>query len=250
MSKEELVAIVTGAGSGIGFAIAKEFLLNNIKVCLNDLNQESLIKAEEKILEEGIERSSFLTVRGDISNEDEVENLFNSTSKSIGECSILVNNAGIVQQKKFHNLSFDDWKKMLSVHLDGCFLCCKQAIPEMLKNKKGIIINIASQLGQIGGIDLAHYSAAKAGIIGFTKSLAREYSNFGIRVNAIAPGPIDTELVMNLSDEWRNEKRQSLPLEKFGKPEDVAKTALFLASDNAKIYVGQTLGPNSGDVML
>jgi len=139
---------------------------------------------------------------------------------------------------------------MLSVHLNGCFLCCKQAIPDMLKNKKGIIINIASQLGQIGGIDLAHYSTAKAGIIGFTKSLAREYSDDGIRVNAIAPGPIDTELVMNLSDEWRNEKRQSLPLGKFGKPEDVAKTALFLASENARIYVGQTLGPNSGDVML
>ncbi len=250
MSQKELVAIVTGAGSGIGFAIAKEFLLNNMKVCLNDSNEESLNKAEGKILKEGIANSSFLTVKGDISNENDVENLFNISSKKLGRCSILVNNAGIVQQKKFHNLSFDDWKKMLSVHLDGCFLCCKQAIPDMLKNKNGIIINIASQLGQIGGIDLSHYSAAKAGIIGFTKSLAREYSNNGIRVNAIAPGPIDTELVMNLSDEWRNEKKKSLPLEKFGKPEDVAKTALFLSSENAKIYVGQTLGPNSGDVML
>ena len=139
---------------------------------------------------------------------------------------------------------------MLSVHLDGCFLCCKYAIPQMLKRKNGIIINIASQLGQIGGIDLSHYSAAKAGIIGLTKSLAKEYSEKGIRVNAIAPGPIETELVKELSEDWRNKKRESLPLKKFGEPEDVAKTALFLSSDDAKIFVGQTLGPNSGDVML
>ena len=250
MNEKKLTAIITGAASGIGFAIAKEFLKNNITVCMNDINENNLKIAKNKLLSEGIDNSLLLTVSGDVSEENEVKNIFEVTVKKIGECSILVNNAGIVQEKPFHHLTFDDWKKMLSVHLDGCFLCCKYAIPQMLKRKKGIIINIASQLGQIGGIDLSHYSAAKAGIIGLTKSLAKEYSEKGIRVNAIAPGPIETELVKELSEDWRNKKRESLPLKKFGEPEDVAKTALFLSSDDAKIFVGQTLGPNSGDVML
>ena len=250
MNKEKLTAVITGAASGIGFAIANEFLKNDINVCMNDIDEKNLKVAKKKLLEEGINHSSLITVKGDVSNEIDVQNIFELTSKNIGDCDILVNNAGIVQEKCFHHITFDDWKRMLSVHLDGCFLCCKYAISTMLQNEKGIIINIASQLGQIGGIDLSHYSAAKAGIIGLTKSLAKEYSEKGIRVNAIAPGPIETELVKKLSEDWRNQKRESLPLKRFGEPEDVAKTALFLSSDNAKIFVGQTLGPNSGDVML
>ena len=113
-----------------------------------------------------------------------------------------------------------------------------------------MIVNRAAQLGQIGGIELAHYAAAKAGIIGLTKSLARELSRRGVRVNAVAPGPIDTELVQNLSPAWRQSKLAELPLGRFGKPDDVAETVLFLASPAAGIYAGQTLGPNSGDVML
>ena len=120
----------------------------------------------------------------------------------------------------------------------------------MLAAGEGVIVNIASQLGQIGGVELTHYSAAKAGIIGLTKALAREVSGRGVRVNAVAPGPINTELVLGLSEEWRNAKRAELPLGRFGEPEDVAETVAFLASPAARIYVGQTLGPNSGDVML
>jgi 3-oxoacyl-[acyl-carrier protein] reductase len=120
----------------------------------------------------------------------------------------------------------------------------------MLAAGDGVIINIASQLAQIGGIELTHYSAAKAGIIGFTKSLAREVSTRGVRVNAVAPGPIATELSMSLSEEWRRAKTAELPLGRFGEPEDVAETVAFLASPAAQIYVGQTLCPNSGDVML
>jgi 3-oxoacyl-[acyl-carrier protein] reductase len=120
----------------------------------------------------------------------------------------------------------------------------------MLSRGSGIIVNVASQLGQIGGIELCHYSAAKAGIIGLTKSLAREVSNQGVRVNAVAPGPINTELVLGLSDEWRDAKSAELPLGRFGEPHEVAETVAFLVSDGAALYVGQTLGPNSGDVML
>jgi 3-oxoacyl-[acyl-carrier protein] reductase len=120
----------------------------------------------------------------------------------------------------------------------------------MLEAGSGVIVNIASQLGQIGGVELTHYSAAKAGIIGLTKALAREVSAAGVRVNAVAPGPINTDLVLALSEDWRKAKAAELPLGRFGAPEDVAATVAFLASEDAKIYVGQTLGPNSGDVML
>ena len=120
----------------------------------------------------------------------------------------------------------------------------------MIKSGKGAIVNIASQLGQIGGVDLVHYSGAKSAIIGITKSLAREVSAQGVRVNAVAPGPINTPLVMNLSETWRKTKAAELPLGRFGEPEEVAAAVAFLLSDQASLFVGQTIGPNSGDVML
>jgi 3-oxoacyl-[acyl-carrier protein] reductase len=123
-------------------------------------------------------------------------------------------------------------------------------LPAMLARKQGVIVNIASQLGQIGGVDLVHYSGAKAAIIGMTKALAREVSASGVRVNAVAPGPINTPLVMALSDDWRKAKAAQLPLGRFGEPQEVAATVAFLCSPEASLFVGQTLGPNSGDVML
>jgi 3-oxoacyl-[acyl-carrier protein] reductase len=126
----------------------------------------------------------------------------------------------------------------------------KAALPAMLAAGAGGIVNVASQLGQIGGVELVHYSSAKAAIIGMTKALAREVSARGVRVNAVAPGPINTPLVMQLSEDWRAAKRAELPLGRFGEPEEVAETVAFLASPAASLFVGQTLGPNSGDVML
>jgi 3-oxoacyl-[acyl-carrier protein] reductase len=126
----------------------------------------------------------------------------------------------------------------------------KAVLGGMLRKEKGVIVNIASQLGQIGGMELVHYSAAKAGIIGLTKALAREVSARGVRVNAVAPGPINTPLVMALSKDWRKAKAAQLPLGRFGEPEEVAAAVAFLLSDNASLFVGQTIGPNSGDVML
>jgi 3-oxoacyl-[acyl-carrier protein] reductase len=129
-------------------------------------------------------------------------------------------------------------------------LMTRAVINDMLKAGKGSIVNIASQLGQIGGVDLVHYSGAKAAIIGMTKALAREVSAQGVRVNAVAPGPINTPLVRNLSETWRKSKAAELPLGRFGEPEEVAATVAFLLSDEASLFVGQTIGPNSGDVML
>ncbi|MEH6545686.1 MAG: 3-oxoacyl-ACP reductase FabG [Sneathiella sp.] len=240
-------AIVTGAGAGIGRAIAKRLAEDGAKIVVMDLNFDAAQETAQFILDHG---NVAFAVGGDVSCPEDVEKAFTACEENWGHCNLLVNNAGIAQQIAFTEMTVEDWDRMISVHLRGCFLFCRRAVPNMLENRDGIIVNITSQLGQIGGVELVHYSAAKAGIIGLTKALAREISNTGVRVNAVAPGPINTELVATLSAEWRETKTKELPLGRFGEPEDVAATVAFLATDDAQIYVGQTLGPNSGDVML
>lgn len=240
-------AIVTGAGSGIGKAIALRLAADGAKVVVNDLNIELAEKTSAQIKAND---GTAIAVSGDVSSSDDVNRTFDVCESVHGDCDLLVNNAGIVQQIRFSEMADTDWDRMISIHLRGTYLGCRRAIGPMLSNGAGTIINIASQLGQIGGIELVHYSAAKAGIIGLTRALAREVSDAGVRVNAVAPGPINTELVMALSEEWRAAKAAELPLGRFGEPDDVAATVAFLASDESKTYVGQTLGPNSGDVML
>ena len=244
-SLAEHVAIVTGAGSGIGRAIAQRLAREGAAVIANDLSGEAA-----QAVAASLKGARMIAVQGDVSEPGDVERLFAACEREYGACSLLVNNAGIVHQARFEMLSVADWDRMIAIHLRGNFLCARRAIGAMLEAKDGVIVNIASQLGQIGGIELCHYSAAKAGIIGFTKALAREVSARGVRVNAVAPGPINTELVKRLSPEWRAAKARELPLGHFGEPEDVADTIAFLASPQARLYVGQTLGPNSGDVML
>lgn len=244
------IVLVTGAGSGIGSAIAKRLAKDGARVFLNDIDSEKLNTINAEILNSGCADNQVGSMVGDVSSPTDMKAIFQACLKKFDDLSMLVNNAGILQQKSFADISVDDWDRMINVHLKGCFLGCKFAVPLFKKRGEGIIVNIASQLGQIGAAELTHYASAKAGIIGFTKSLAREVSKHKIKVNAVAPGPINTELVLGLSEDWRNEKAQQLPLGHFGEPDDVAATVAFLASDDAKIYVGQTLGPNSGDVML
>ena len=238
------IAIVTGAASGIGRATATKLVAAGARVVIADRNLDGAQAVAAALGERAI------AVAVDVSDEHAVAGMVDACRAAFGDCTLLVNNAGIVQQGRFETLSVPDWDRMIAVHLRGTFLCTHAVIAPMLAGGDGVIVNIASQLGQIGGIELTHYAAAKAGIIGFTKSLAREVSARGVRVNAVAPGPINTELSAMLSPEWRRAKAAELPLGHFGEPEDVADTVLFLASPAAKIYVGQTLGPNSGDVML
>ena len=240
-------AVVTGAGAGIGRAIALRLASEGARVVVNDLDESAAAKAAEDIANAG---GTALAVQGDVSTQADVDRAFALCESEWGHCTLAVNNAGIVQQVRLSEMTAMDFDRMVAVHLRGAFLGCRRAINPMLEAGSGVIINIASQLGQIGGVELTHYSAAKAGIIGLTKSLAREVSASGVRVNAVAPGPINTELVLGLSEDWRKAKAAELPLGHFGAPEDVAATVAFLASEDAKIYVGQTLGPNSGDVML
>ncbi|MCL6437471.1 MAG: 3-oxoacyl-ACP reductase FabG [Rubrobacteraceae bacterium] len=241
------VALVTGAGSGIGRAVALRLAEEGYAVAVNDLKPDTAEGAASAIREAG---GAAEAVPGDVSDPESVHAFFERAREVFGAPEVLVNNAGFLQQKPFVELTIEDFDRMISVHLRGTFLCIKEALPEMLSRGRGVIVNVASQLGQIGGIELCHYSAAKAGIIGLTKALAREVSARGVRVNAVAPGPINTELVQGLSEEWRRAKAAELPLGRFGEPEEVAETVAFLVSDRASLYVGQTLGPNSGDVML
>jgi NAD(P)-dependent dehydrogenase (short-subunit alcohol dehydrogenase family) len=241
------VALVTGAGSGIGRAIAEKLGKEGERVVVNDLKGEAADEVVAGIKESGGEASS---APGDVSDVEDVDRIVTAAREAYGSPEILVNNAGFLQQKRFVDLTVEDFDRMIAVHLRGTFLCTRAVLPEMLSRGGGIVVNVASQLGQIGGIELCHYSAAKAGIIGLTKSLAREVSAQGVRVNAVAPGPINTELILGLSEEWQRAKAADLPLGRFGEPAEVAETVAFLVSDGATLYVGQTLGPNSGDVML
>jgi NAD(P)-dependent dehydrogenase (short-subunit alcohol dehydrogenase family) len=241
------VALVTGAGSGIGRAIAEKLGKEGERVVVNDLKGEAADEVVAGIKESGGEASS---APGDVSDVEDVDRIVAAAREAYGSPEILVNNAGFLQQKRFVDLAVEDFDRMIAVHLRGTFLCTRAVLPEMLSRGGGIVVNVASQLGQIGGIELCHYSAAKAGIIGLTKSLAREVSAQGVRVNAVAPGPINTELILGLSEEWQRAKAAELPLGRFGEPAEVAETVAFLVSDGATLYVGQTLGPNSGDVML
>ena len=241
------VAIVTGAGSGIGRAVAHRLARDGMAVVVNDVSGE---RAELVAQEIGASNYLAKAIAGDVSREDDVAAIVAFARSAFGDCSVMVNNAGIVHQARFVDLTPADFDRMFAVHVRGTFLCTRAVLPAMLAKQRGIVINVASQLGQIGGVELVHYSAAKAAIIGMTKSLAREVSAQGVRVNAVAPGPINTPLVMALSKDWREAKAKELPLGRFGEPDEVAATVSFLASPEASLYVGQTLGPNSGDVML
>ncbi|HEX8046632.1 SDR family NAD(P)-dependent oxidoreductase [Rhizobium sp.] len=240
-------AIVTGAGSGIGRAIALRLAADGYAVLVNDLSLDRSQAVADDIGKAG---GLATAAAGDVSRPEDVAVIHAAAVTRHGEVDLLVNNAGIVHQASFENLALEDFDRMFAVHVRGTFLMTKAVLPSMLERGEGGIINVASQLGQIGGIELVHYSGAKAAIIGMTKALAREVSGRGVRVNAVAPGPINTPLVLGLSDEWRERKKRELPLGRFGEPEEVAATVAFLASPAASLFVGQTLGPNSGDVML
>jgi 3-oxoacyl-[acyl-carrier protein] reductase len=241
-------ALITGASRGIGGAIAMAFAIEGADLCLNDLqNNLALTQLTKDCASHGVR---VFTEIGDVSDSGAVARIVRSAQEQLGGIDILVNNAGILTESPVETMNDQMWDDMLRVDLRSVFLCSREVLPGMLDQGFGRIINIASQLALKGGVDLAHYSAAKAGIIGLTKSLAREVAGRGVNVNAIAPGPIETPLLSGISEEWRVAKKAELPLGRFGRPEEVAPTAVLLASDpDGNLYVGQTLGPNSGDVM-
>lgn len=237
-------AIVTGAGSGIGQAIALRLAADGYNVVVNDFRAEAAAATAAQI------GAKAVAIGGDVSIEADVAAIIALATAKFGPVTHLINCAGHVHQGRFTDLTVGDFDRMIAVHLRGTFLCTHAVLADMLARGSGVIVNIASQLGQIGGVELVHYSAAKAGIIGMTKALAREVSSQGVRVNAVAPGPINTPLVRSLSQDWQRAKAAELPLGRFGEADEVADTVAFLCSPQSALFVGQTLGPNSGDVML
>jgi 3-oxoacyl-[acyl-carrier protein] reductase len=241
-------AIVTGGARGIGAAIAVAFAAEGADVVIADrLGEEVAGRVVEQIEAAG---RKAVFVPTDVADEEQVREMVDRAYAELGEVDVLVNNAGVVSQQFFHELPVAEFDRVLGVNLRGVFLCTRFVLPRMLARGSGNVINVASQLGQIGGTEMVHYSASKAGVIGLTKALAREVSTKGIRVNAIAPGPILTDMMAEETDEWAAQKLSELPINRFGEANEVAPTAVFLASDDSSYYIGQTLCPNGGDVML
>ena len=242
-------ALITGAASGIGAAIAVAYAHAGARLALVDRSTgHGLDTVHELCTALGAE---VVAHRADVADETQVQRLFAAVRGNLGEVDVLVANAGILTESPVATMPTALFDEMLAINLRSVFLCCREALPPMLEAGFGRIINTASQVGQRGGAGLAHYAAAKAGVIGFTKSLAREIGGTGVTANCIAPGPIQTPLGGTLSEEWTTSLLAGLPLKRFGLPEEVAPTAVLLASDpGGNLYTGQTLGPNSGDVML
>lgn len=242
------MALVTGAASGIGAGIALAFAREGADVCLVDIVDEATASPVlDTVRGHGADAAY---IRTDVADEHSVRAMAEDALSRFGRVDVLVNNAGIFTQSLLEDMPVEDWDRIIAVNLRGTFLCTRFLIGHMLERGSGRIINIASQLGQIGGAEVAHYSASKAGVIGLTKALAREVSNRGVLVNAIAPGPIQTPILDSETDEWRSAKLAELPIGRFGTVAEVTPTAVLLASDDGSYYVGQTLGPNGGDVML
>ena len=246
MELQNKVALVTGGAQGIGKTISEELVRNGAHVVLGDVNLEGAEATAEAINNSG---GSASAVKIDVSNPAEVKQVFDSILKDKKPVDILVNNAGITRDGLMIRMKESDWDLVLDINLKGSFLCGQQAAKQMMKQKSGAIVNIASIVGVMGNFGQANYSASKAGVIGLTKTMAREVASRGIRVNAVAPGFIDTEMTRVLDDSVRQTLIEQVPLAKLGLPEDVARCVAFLVSDKSSYITGQVINVNGGMLM-
>jgi 3-oxoacyl-[acyl-carrier protein] reductase len=240
------VALVTGASRGIGRGIAEALGTAGASVAVN--YRAGAVAAGEAVASIRSFGQDAIAIQADVTEEDDVDRMVKTVLDQFGRIDVLVSNAGILTQSHLADMPTGMWDEMMRTNLRSAFLCTRAVLPGMLSRESGSIIYIASQLGLKGAPDLVHYSAAKAGLIGMTRALAREVAPH-VTVNAIAPGPIETDMLANITEEWKAMKLAELPLARFGRVSDVAPTAVFLASDDAAYYTGQVLGPNGGDVM-
>ncbi len=243
-----MLALVTGASKGIGRAIALELAKNGFNIAINyNRSSESAEKLRDEIKTLGVNTEIF---QADVSNYEQVTSLMKSVKDSMKESiSVLVNNAGITRDTLLMRMKPEDWQAVLNTNLNAAFYCTREVIRDMAKARYGRIINIASVVGLTGNAGQANYAASKAGIIGLTKSVAREYAERGITVNAIAPGFIETDMTEVLKPEVKEGILQSIPVHKIGSPEDVAKAVAFLANEASSYITGQVLAVDGGMTM-
>ena len=248
--------LITGSSRGIGAEIARSaFLSGEYNVIINYNKSGARATMLQKELEEISSQNKdkkfgrIITVGADVSREDEVNSLFDTVEKTFGRVDVLVNNAAVSSYSLFQDLTLEAWHETMAVNLDSVFLCTKRALPRMISEKCGRIINISSIWGICGSSCEVHYSTSKAAIIGLTKALAKEVGPSGITVNCVAPGVIDTEMNRALSEEDLAALCEETPLGCIGKCEDIAKTVLFLAGDGGNFITGQVISPNGGIVI-
>ncbi len=246
MKLKDKVAIVTGASRGIGKAIAEKFCQEGAVCVVCSRSKERVSKMAEELEKTG---AKVFAVQADISKKEDVESLVDVTLHEFERIDILVNNAGITRDTLLMRMKDADWEDVLNTNLTGVFLCTRAVTRQMLKQRNGRIINISSVIGLTGNVGQANYAAAKAGIIGFTKSVARELGRRNITVNAVAPGYIATDMTASLSEEYKQRMFDLIPLGRSGTPEDVAEVAAFLASDSANYITGQIIQVDGGMAM-
>ncbi len=244
MDNSKVVAI-TGGSRGIGRSVALRFALEDAKIVILHYDPDETASDEtlSMLAERGVEAESY---KVDVSSHDSVMSLFADIIKKYGRIDVLVNNAGITRDSLLMRMNVSDWDMVMAVNLKGVFNCTQAVIRKMMKQRSGRIVNISSVVGQVGNVGQANYSASKAGIMGFTKTVAKEVAPRGINVNAVAPGFIDTEMTAVLSEQVKDGFVKQIPLGRFGRPEDVAEAVCWLCSDAADYITGQVIHVNGG----
>ena len=244
MRLEGKVALVTGGGRGLGEAICRTLAREGAHIAVGDINLADATRVSDAINQMG---GKAVAIKADVSSEKEVKAMVAKTIEAFGTIDMLINNAGICYQGSVAEMSEETWDKVLDVNLKGPFLCSREVMPTFKQKRSGKIVNLGSLAGQVGGLVVgANYSVSKAGVICFTKSLAKELAPFGVNVNCIAPGVIDTEMTQPFP---REEMVKSIPLGKLGEPQDIADAVLFLVSQESKYITGQTISVNGGSFM-
>jgi len=246
MRLKGLNALITGAAQGIGRAIALRMADEGAGVCIADINLENARMTAEELGKKGVK---FLAIELNVADPNSVSRAFAAFIKEFGRLDILVNNAGITRDALLLKMKDEDWDAVLDVNLKGTFLCSKEAVKIMAKQRSGKIISISSIVAFTGNPGQVNYSSSKAGIIGLTKTIAKEYASRGIRANAVAPGFIETAMTEALPEKVKEEMKGSIPLGHFGKPEDIASAVVFLASKEADYITGQVFHINGGMYM-
>lgn len=244
---QDKVAVITGGARGLGRAIAERLAGEGVKLALTDINEELVRTTAEEIAKKyGVET---MALKHDVASEESTKAVVKEVAGCFGRIDILVNNAGITRDARMMMMKQDDWELVLRINLTGAFICSKLVSKQMLKQSSGCIINIASVSGQMGNVGQANYSASKAGLIGLTKTTAREMAERGVTVNAIAPGYIQSDMTHVLSEEVSRKFLTQIPMARYGTPDDVADAVLFLSSDLAKYITGQVINVDGGLVM-